>query len=91
MLAMPSSECLNINKLLEWRTSRDREEFRTSELCLRLHKALAIRSWSQEVACLLPNWGAYHSRPPDLFSTNALRGPDNLLPCSLRSGDYLLY
>jgi hypothetical protein len=39
-----------INQLLERRSSRDREEFRTSELFLRLNEALAHRSWSQEVA-----------------------------------------
>ncbi|GAQ47338.1 hypothetical protein AKAW_00172 [Aspergillus niger] len=36
--------------IIEWRSSRDREEFLTSELCLRLNEALAHRSWSQEIA-----------------------------------------
>ncbi|GFF24188.1 hypothetical protein IFM61606_09057 [Aspergillus udagawae] len=36
--------------IIEWRSSRDREEFRTSELFVRLNEALVHRSWSQEVA-----------------------------------------
>ncbi|GIJ83617.1 hypothetical protein Asppvi_002442 [Aspergillus pseudoviridinutans] len=36
--------------IIEWRSSRDREEFLTSALFLRLNEALAHRSWSQEVA-----------------------------------------
>lgn len=71
MLAIPSSKCPNINQLLEWRSSRDREEFRTSELCFRLNEALGTRSWSQEVACLLPDRGhiiaAHPISPPQML------------------------
>lgn len=51
--AILSSEYLDINELLEWRSNRDREEFLTSKLSLRLNEALASRPWSQEVAPLL--------------------------------------
>lgn len=36
--------------MLEWRSSRHREEFLTSELFLKLNEALSHRSWSQEFA-----------------------------------------
>lgn len=48
--AIMSSRYPIINQLLEQRSSRDREEFLTSELCLRLNKALAHHSQSQEIA-----------------------------------------
>ncbi|KAJ5195866.1 hypothetical protein N7449_006345 [Penicillium cf. viridicatum] len=57
--------------IIEWRSSRDREEFRTSELCLRLNEALATRLRSQEVACLLPDRGhiiaAHPISPPQML------------------------
>ena len=61
---MPSSTYPIINQLLEWRSRRDREEFLTSELCLRLNEALAHRSWSREFASPIPDKGMIiHANP----------------------------
>ncbi|PKX88843.1 uncharacterized protein P174DRAFT_516426 [Aspergillus novofumigatus IBT 16806] len=43
--------------IIEWRSSKDREEFLTSELFLRLNAALVHRLWSQEVAWPIPGAG----------------------------------
>ncbi|KAJ5699216.1 hypothetical protein N7536_002229 [Penicillium majusculum] len=75
--------------IIEWRGSRDREEFCTSELYLRLEEALATRSWSREVSCLLPDRGhiiaAHPMSPPMLYEVLTIYFPVDLDPATISS------